>query len=302
MPRQRIPSIRTLQAFERVAVSGGVTRAAHELGTSQSAISRHIKLLEQELGVALITRSGRGIVLTPEGRTYWDDIAPALRALRQASARLIRSSNDLTIACTHEVSHLLLMPQFAELRRALRKDAHVRILTCEYDAIPAMVDAGADIIFEYRKSAPEREASVILREAIMPVATPEFVRMNSRLLNKPSDQWRGIRRLTLTKSNSGWATWEDWFAHQGGEPPRAPIETFDNYVYALEAATRDEGIVLAWHGFADHYLATRSLTPIADDWLDCGSKLYACLTVHGSANQHAKRCLRFLEVKFRNES
>jgi len=97
-------------------------------------------------------------------------------------------------------------------------------------------------------------------------------------------------------------TWEDWFAHQGGEPPTAPIEMFDNYVYALEAATRDEGIVLAWHGFADHYLATGSLTPIADDWLDCSFKLYACLTVHGSANQHAKRCLRFLEARFRNES
>lgn len=290
--------MRTLQAFDRVATLGGVTRAADQLGTSQAAVSRHIKQLEDALGVALTRRSGRGIVLTPAGRSYWDDIAPALEAMRHAGMRAQQAGNDLTIACTHEVSHLLLMPRFAQLRQSLRKGVHVRILTCEYGAIPAVVDAGADIIFEYRKSAPKQAAAAILPEQIMPVATAEFIRRNARTLRKPAGQWHGVRRLTLTKDNSGWATWEDWFAHCDVTPPEAPVETFDNYVYALEAAVRAEGIVLAWRGFADHYLDVGSLVPIADAWLDQGAKLYACLTEQGMTNQHARKFLRTLATQF----
>lgn len=103
-----------------------------------------------------------------------------------------------------------------------------------------------------------------------------------------------MRRLALTKRNSGWATWEDWFAGAGAAPPSASAETFDNYVYALEAAARGEGLVLAWRGFADAYLNNGSLVRLSPDWWFSGRTLYARLTAHGASNERAGVCLRFL--------
>lgn len=293
-PVRRLPPTQTLLAFDVVARLGGVTRAAEALGTSQAAISRHIKRLERELGIALLVRDGRGVALSPEGLAYWKDIGPALAFLQQAGARARVSANELTIACTHEVSHLLIMPRFAALRRALGRKARVRMLTCEYQAVPAMVDAGADIVFEYRAHPPRRTAAAVVREAIRPVATAGFAERHARLLGRAPAEWVGIPRLALTKQNTGWASWEDWFAAQGAEPPTARVETFDNYVYALEAATAGEGMVLAWQGFAERYLESGALVPLTADWHVCGATLYACLTEAGAANPLARTGLRFL--------
>lgn len=298
-PSTRLPPIRTLLAFETVAKLGGVTRAAEELGTSQAAISRHIKRLEEELGIPLLVRSGRGVVLSAEGMAYWKDLGPALGMLRQAGARARASASELTVACTHEVSHLVIMPRFAQVRSALGRRARIRILTCEYQAIPAMVDAGADIVFEYRTKQPNRRATAILREAIAPAAAPDFIDRHASVLRRPPGRWSKIPRLELTKENSGWATWEHWFAAQQADCPAAPVDTFDNYVYALEAATRGDGMVLAWQGFADRYLEAGALVPLVKDWHICGPTLFACLTEAGARNPLAKTFLRFLSADLR---
>lgn len=281
-------------ALERVARLGNVTRAAEELNTSQSAISRHLRQLEADLGVAIVARNGRGIVLTAAGQAYAREVAEALAKLREAGARARADTFELTIACTHEVSHLILMPRYADLKKALGRAAHIRISTCEYQAIPAMIDAGADIVFEYRPVRPRQLATAIAAEAIVPVAAPEFLERHRARLEATPDAWQGIARLALTKANSGWATWEDWFQAQGVDAPRAPHHMFDNYVYALEAATRGDGLVLAWRGFADRYLQSGQLVPVRPDWHACGPTLYAVATPNGLAKDLVRTCLKAL--------
>lgn len=298
-PVQKLPSIRALAALERVARLGNVTRAAEELNTSQAAVSRHLHQLEEELGATLVTRNGRGIVLTPIGQAYAQEVSEALSKLRAAAARASASRNDLTIACTHEVSHLLLMPRYGALKRALGRDAHVRILTCEYTAIPAMIDAGADIVFEYRRSRPRQPSAAIVTEEIVPAAAPALAAAEERILRQSPDKWSDIPRLSLTKENSGWATWDDWFASEGVAAPPAPQLMFDNYIYALEAATRGEGLVLAWRGFADRYLDSGQLVPLRDNWFKRGPKLYAVLTPNGLPKPVAQKCVGFLSTPAR---
>ena len=60
-PRFEIPPVSTLIAFEATARLGGVSRAAEELSTSQSAVSRHIRKLEMALGVMLFDRRSRNL-------------------------------------------------------------------------------------------------------------------------------------------------------------------------------------------------------------------------------------------------
>ena len=59
-----------LRAFVAVARSGSVRRAATDLVVSQPAVSAAVSALQQDLGVPLVAREGRGVVLTPAGRVF----------------------------------------------------------------------------------------------------------------------------------------------------------------------------------------------------------------------------------------
>ena len=65
MPRNL--DLTALRAFATVAAAGGVTRAAARLNLTQSAVSMQLKRLEEALDARLMERTGRGVVLTPQG-------------------------------------------------------------------------------------------------------------------------------------------------------------------------------------------------------------------------------------------
>ena len=69
-PRRFLPSIPSLLALEAVARLGSVTAAAQDLALTHSAVSRQLNVLEDQLGVALLRRDGRGVALTESGRDY----------------------------------------------------------------------------------------------------------------------------------------------------------------------------------------------------------------------------------------
>lgn len=65
--------LRHLRSFLAVAEEGGISAAARRLGMTQSAMSRQIKALEDELGVMLLDRGARSFVLTPAAEMLWQD-------------------------------------------------------------------------------------------------------------------------------------------------------------------------------------------------------------------------------------
>ncbi len=67
---RRLPSLNALRAFEAAARNGSFTLAAQELFVTHAAISRHLRDLEQWLGVELFHRTGRGVKLTEAGARY----------------------------------------------------------------------------------------------------------------------------------------------------------------------------------------------------------------------------------------
>lgn len=77
-----VPDLRRLQHFVAAAEAGGITAAARQLHLSQQALSSSVRLLEAELGVALFTREGRRITLTPGGTALLREARPLLAAAR----------------------------------------------------------------------------------------------------------------------------------------------------------------------------------------------------------------------------
>jgi DNA-binding transcriptional LysR family regulator len=78
--------LRQLRSLSVLAEELHYGHAADRLGVAQPALSRQIQQLEAELGVQLLKRSSRSVVLTEAGRQFAQDIAPALRQLERAAA------------------------------------------------------------------------------------------------------------------------------------------------------------------------------------------------------------------------
>lgn len=72
-----------LKAFIVVAQTGSFTRAAGQLGVSQSALSYTLKMLEQRLGIKLLNRTTRSVSTTQEGEQLLNDIAPLITGIEQ---------------------------------------------------------------------------------------------------------------------------------------------------------------------------------------------------------------------------
>jgi LysR family transcriptional regulator, glycine cleavage system transcriptional activator len=110
-----LPSLNALKAFEAAARHESLTLAAAELNVAHAAISRHIRTLESSLRVALFERTGRGVILTEEGRMLARSLTEAFDLIANATSRYARSprrrqrltiSSDVALATHWLVSRL----------------------------------------------------------------------------------------------------------------------------------------------------------------------------------------------------
>ena len=77
-----LPALDLLKAFEAAARHLSFTKAGAELFLSQSAVSRQIQALEEQLGTPLFERRVRSLLLTEAGQIYYREIDPILQKLR----------------------------------------------------------------------------------------------------------------------------------------------------------------------------------------------------------------------------
>ena len=118
-----------VRVFHAVAQAGSFTRAAERLGLSQSAISRQIGALEEDLATALFHRHARGLVLTEQGEILLeaaDEVAKRMASVETA----LGDSRDyaaghLRVNTTIGLGTVWLVGATARLRRASSGDPHL---------------------------------------------------------------------------------------------------------------------------------------------------------------------------------
>ncbi|WP_165838922.1 LysR substrate-binding domain-containing protein [Roseicella frigidaeris] len=87
--------LRQLTTFLQVAELGSISKAAERLRIAQPALSRQIRLLEEELKLALFTRHGRGMVLTPAGERLRGRAGGILRQVEETRAELAQEAGSV---------------------------------------------------------------------------------------------------------------------------------------------------------------------------------------------------------------
>ncbi|EGD60770.1 transcriptional regulator, LysR family [Novosphingobium nitrogenifigens DSM 19370] len=101
-----LPPFAALRAFEVVGRMGGVRRAAQALGIDHTVVSRHLRTLEDWLGVPLVERGGARLVLTDAGRAYHARVSAAVHDL-------VAATRDIMASGTGEGLRLWAVPGFA---------------------------------------------------------------------------------------------------------------------------------------------------------------------------------------------
>ncbi len=293
--RYRIPSTSALQAFEAAARHCNFSRAAEELHTSQSAISRHIAALEGRLDTSLFDRQRRRrLILTHQGEQFYRAVVSGFNDIQATMDAIAgtRADEQVTIACTHENSHLILLPRFDALQQALGADKTIRVMTYEYDAMQRALDPRVDITIQYDvdRVAPDDRVRIV-REAVRPVASPAFAAEHAKMLRGEVAAWMKLPFLELSKYNYGWATWDDWFQLQAVGAVRPAFQYFNNYVYLLEAAAAGKGLALGWRGLIDRHLESGVLVELGPDYVEFDRAIHAMLTEYGRGKPLARRCL-----------
>lgn len=113
--------IRQLRTVLAIAETGSLTKAAELLHVVQPALSRQLKQLEDELGTPLFERNRLGMVLTPPGRRFVDQVRVSLKGLNQAKADIGSATSDLmgtvSIGMLPGLAAALAGPLVTKLRR-----------------------------------------------------------------------------------------------------------------------------------------------------------------------------------------
>jgi DNA-binding transcriptional ArsR family regulator len=120
--RRILPTLDFLKGFEAAARHLSFTKAASELFVTQSAVSRQIQSLEEQLGVSLFQRRPKDLVLTEAGETLYRAASEVLRQVREAIERLDAGGRPeaLTVTCTVAFASLWLIPRLSAFRRSGR--------------------------------------------------------------------------------------------------------------------------------------------------------------------------------------
>jgi DNA-binding transcriptional LysR family regulator len=110
--------LRLVRAFLAVAAEGSFTRAAARLGYTQQAVSAQVARLEAAVGVALLQRTPRGVVLTPQGQALAREAQPGLEAVQRGLAAARDDALHARVAFTRTVVYAVLPQVIATLAAA----------------------------------------------------------------------------------------------------------------------------------------------------------------------------------------
>ena len=143
-------SFELYRVFYTVANLGNITKASEELNISQPAISKSIKNLEEQLGGQLFVRTRRGVILTDEGREFYNYIKQAMEYIFSAENKFTDLINlevgSIKIGISTTLTKEFLLPYLREFHKMFPK-IDIQILTfMTVDLIPKLRNGLVDIV------------------------------------------------------------------------------------------------------------------------------------------------------------
>jgi LysR family transcriptional regulator, glycine cleavage system transcriptional activator len=256
-PADRLPPLDLLASFEAAARHLSFTKAAAERFVTQSAMSRQMRALEDDLGTPLFRRRHRALVLTDAGMRLFAVCTAVLAQLR-GTVRELRAPSQrevLALTTTPGLASFWLIPRLPSFTREhpgidVRLDAtfELRQLAAE----------GFDLAIRYTQ-ADKVAGQRLFGESVLPVCSPKLLRRTP--LRRPEDLAQHTL-LQLEPSVTGGMPieWEPWLQAMGlsGLEPVSRL-SFSGYNELVAAALAGQGIALGRRPLVDALLREQRL-------------------------------------------
>ncbi|TFY99054.1 LysR substrate-binding domain-containing protein [Ramlibacter humi] len=245
--RSRPISAGHLRAFEAVARHLNFRAASEEMALTQSAVSRQIQSLEEEVGVSLFLRHTRAVELTSAGQQLLLAVSHALPRIDSAVRQIRQSAGRKSVSVTTFASFasMWLIPRLEQFQRD-NPEIDIRI-----DATDASLDlelADVDLALRYGPVANMPPKAIrLFGEQLTPVASPWLLKSGTPV-KKPADlaQFALIEAGDAHRTHLEWLTWRRWFDEQHLTRLQPKRWLYFNYAYQMvQAALTGQGVVLA---------------------------------------------------------
>ena len=266
--RSRPIGVGHLRALEAVARNLNFRAAAEELSLTQSAVSRQIQALEEEVGVPLFLRHTRAVELTGAGSQLLAAVTPSLERIDSAVRQVRRNAGRKSVAISTWASFasMWLIPRL-EAFQAEHPDIDIRI-----DASDTPVDLDtSDVDLALRYTTPDNVDSSAVRlfgEQLTAVASPWLLKSGTPL-RKPADlaHFALIEASDISRHhNLEWLTWRRWLDKQQIPKLEPKRWLYFNYAHQIaQAALTGQGVALARMPLVADSLASGDLVEILPD-------------------------------------
>jgi DNA-binding transcriptional LysR family regulator len=250
---RRLPSLNGLRAFEAAARHGSFTAAGSELGVSQAAISRLVRLLEARLGLLLFERRPNGLTLTAQGRAFQPGLTAAFDGIARLAEQVTSASSDrvLTVGVGPTFAIRWLIPRLGDFHRA-HPGIEVRLTTG--GAVVALRDDWTCGVQLGDGDWPGYVAEPLFSAEMFPVCTPNM----AKRLRRPADL-AGATLLDVSHSSEDWT---QWLAAAGLDALTTRGPSFGTYAMALQAALDGVGVAMGLRPYVvDDLEAKRLVRP-----------------------------------------
>lgn len=250
-PRRRPLSVGPIRAFEAVSRHLSFRAAAEELSLTQSAISRQIQALEDDLGATLLLRGTRKVELTSEGALFLRALAPSLDRI-DAAVQQIRQSRGRRVVAVNTFASFASMWLIPQMEAFQREHPEIDLRVSATDVVVSTTDPEFDLILRYtgRHRAPPGSQR-LFGEVITPVISP-FLAEQIRLgqappLSKPEH----LSQYTLTEEDdnrpsAAMLSWRYWLAQRGAPDVQPRRWLYLNFTYQqVQAALAGQAVALA---------------------------------------------------------
>ncbi len=250
--RTRRPlALSNLRAFEAVARLASFSAAAEALHVTQSAVSRQIKGLEEELGEPLFVRGTRHVELAPAGQTLLRTVDPWLTGLDASvqQIRQARSRRRVSVTTFASFGSLWVLPRI-EAFQSSHPDIDIRVSA--HDALADLDDPEVDLALRYHRPRSSDAGAVhLFDDTLTPVVSrglwDRILRGEAPPLARPAD----LAQHTLAEEDddrpsSDFLSWRYWLGANGLDHLQPRRWLYLNYTYQqVQAALAGHGVALA---------------------------------------------------------
>ena len=262
------------------------------MNVSPTAISHHIRTLEQDLDVALFERDGRNVILTPQGQELSADVAQAFAQLAQAVERTRRKPRGqaIRIAAGPFFAARWLMPRLATFWVEYPQ------ISLEVVPIPQRLAGGdidADIVISW-DDITAKNAQPLLTLTPFAIASPAFIERFGRP-NHPVD----LVNMPLIHQRDT-SSWINWFAAMDVacvKPLKGPI--FEDANAVMRGAVEGQGVTLGWMPLIEQEIETGRVIQLFDQSVGWRKQYYVNVASRGMQNSAAQSVVEWLHKQAR---